>query len=125
LIAYDNDFAINLYSSYGDFSIGYLLSNAWSDAVQTQLNSSLAGKDRALMNDCLTGVWTKDIVPTDSQSQPFAISPGDLDEVITTALIIDDITGRPPAASAFDRISSFRTGVLDGLGECTKRLTAD
>ena len=125
LIAYDNDFAISLYSSYGDFSIGYLLSNAWSDAVQTQLDSTLAGEDRELMNDCLTGVWTKDIVPIDSQSQPFAISPGDLDEVITTALIIDDITGRPPAASAFDKISSFRTGVLDGLGECTKRLTAD
>ena len=125
LIAYDNDFAINLYSNYGDFSIGYLFSNAWGDAVQTQLNSTLTGKDRALMNDCLTGVWTKDIVPIGSQSQPFAISPGDLDEVITTALIIDDITGRPPAASAFDRINTFRNGVLDGLGECTKRLAVD
>jgi len=123
-IAYDNDFAFNLYSNYGDFSIGYLLSNAWSDAVQTQLNSKLSGKNRALMNDCLTGVWTKDIIPNGTQSQAFAISPGDLDEVITTALIIDDVTGRPAVASAFDKISSFRTGVLDGMSECSKRLAA-
>ncbi len=122
-IAYDDGFTRALYAKYGDFSVGYVLSNAWSEAVQTQLKSSLTGKSRVLLNDCLTGVWTKDIIPNGSTSQQFSISPGDLDEAVSTALVLDDASQTAALASAFDKIDSFRAGVLGGLSECNSRIT--
>jgi predicted metalloprotease len=122
-IAYDDGFTQALYNKYGDFSVGYVLSNAWSEAVQTQLKSSLTGKSRVLLNDCLTGVWTKDIVPNGSADQQFSISPGDLDEAVSTALILDDASQSGAIVSAFDKIDNFRAGVLGGLSECNKRIT--
>ena len=122
-ISYDDGFTQALYSKYGDFSVGYVLSNAWSEAVQTQLKSGLEGKSRVLLNDCLTGVWTKDLIPSGSTSQQFSISPGDLDEAVSTALVLDGASQTKPLASAFDKIDSFRAGVLGGLSECNKRIT--
>ncbi len=122
-IAYDSGFTQSLYTKYGDFSVGYVLSNAWSEAAQTQLKSSLTGKARALINDCLTGTWTKDIVPNDSNAQQFTISPGDLDEAVSTALILDDVSQSGTSVSAFEKIDNFRAGVLGGIVECNKRIT--
>lgn len=122
-IAYDEGFSRSLYTKYGDFSVGYVLSNAWSEAVQTQLKSNLKDKARVLLNDCLTGVWTKDIIPTGSTAQQFTISPGDLDEAVSTALILDDASQSGALVSAFDKIDNFRAGVLGGLPECNKRIT--
>lgn len=122
-IGYDSGFTEALYTKYGDFSVGYVLSNAWSEAVQTQLKSSLSGKQRVLLNDCLTGVWTKDIIPNGASTQAFSISPGDLDEAVSTALILDDASQTGALVSAFDKIDNFRAGVLNGLSECNSRIT--
>jgi predicted metalloprotease len=122
-ISYDDGFTRAMYDKYGDFSVGYVLSNAWSEGVQTQLESNLTGKARALLNDCLTGVWTKDIVPNGSNTQQFSISPGDLDEAVSTALVLDDVGQTGVLATAFEKIDNFRAGVLGGLSECNNRIT--
>jgi predicted metalloprotease len=123
-VLYDEGFTRALYRIYGDFSVGYVISNAWSEAAQTELGSSLDGEKRVLINECLTGAWTKDIIPTGSDAQAFSISPGDLDEAVETALVLgteglaDDNMG-----SAFEKIEFFRAGVLGGVGECNNRIT--
>ena len=125
-VVYDEDYAQALYNKFGDFSVGYILSNAWSDGVQTQLGSGLTGEPRALINECLTGAWTKDIVPplSGALGDQAYISPGDLDEAVETALLTGDqsISGNV-MGSAFEKIDNFRAGVLGGIQECNKRIT--
>ncbi len=126
-ILYDDGFARALYRTYGDFAVGYILSNAWSDAAQTTLGSNLSEEQRILINECLTGAWTKDIIPDPSlgpDEQPFVISPGDLDEAVETALILGtEEIGANMMGSAFEKIEFFRAGVLGGVPECNRRIT--
>jgi hypothetical protein len=123
--------ALELYRSLGDFAVGYVLGNAWSEAVQTALGSDLDGEPRALLNDCLTGGWVKTVTPIDFVlPQPrlatrisVRISAGDLDEAIQTVLrlgdagIDDDVIG-----NAFEKIDAFRTGVIEGTDSCLAQL---
>ena len=123
--------ALELYRTLGDFAVGYVLGTAWSEAVQTALDSDLDGEPRALLNDCLTGGWVKTVTPIDfALPQPrlatrvaVRISPGDLDEAIQTVLrlgdagVDDDVIG-----NAFEKIDAFRTGVIDGTDACLAQL---
>jgi predicted metalloprotease len=119
-VMFDAGFATGLYDGIGDFAIGYLVGNAYSDAVQSALGSTFTGAKRSLFNDCLTGVWTRALFPDSGQPDTVgSISPGDLDEAVRAALAIGD----PDADTdrngiAFDKIVAFRTGVLSGLDEC-------
>ena len=125
-ILVDEDYVRTLYNKVGDFAVGYILSNAWSDGVQTQIDSGLTGEPRILANDCLTGFWTHSLVPTETTpaDQPLVVSPGDLDEAVSTALLIGDSSfGTDAMGSAFEKIDAFRAGVLGGLTECNKRIT--
>ncbi|MCU1395509.1 MAG: hypothetical protein JWM34_3937 [Ilumatobacteraceae bacterium] len=124
-IFYDKQYAETLYNKYGDFAVAYLLSDAWSDIVQTQLGSSLTGQTRSLIDDCLTGTWTKNIIPTNAAGETgFFISPGDLTEAVETALIVGGSSdGSGTMAGAFERIDNFRSGVIGGISECNKRIT--
>ncbi|MGI9030667.1 MAG: hypothetical protein ACR2HP_11895, partial [Ilumatobacteraceae bacterium] len=124
-IIFDESFGLELYTRFGDFAVGYILGAAWSEAVQLALESPLTGEPRALVSDCLTGAWVADIIPVDGVLPPRGvyISPGDLDEAIRTVLVIgdaglvDDVVG-----SGFEKIASFRQGVLDGIPACLARL---
>jgi predicted metalloprotease len=123
--------ALELYRSLGDFAVGYVLGTAWSEAVQTALDSDLDGEDRALVNDCLTGGWVKTVTPVDFVlPQPrlasrvgVRISPGDLDEAIQTVLRLGDASADDDViGSAFEKIDAFRTGVIDGTDTCLAQL---
>jgi len=125
-VFFDESFGVDVYNRFGDFAVGYLLGMGWSEAVQQALGSPLQGEARALLSDCLTGAWVRDIVPGSTSNGPerdVAISPGDLDEAIQTALVVgdpgsaDDVVG-----SGFEKIASFRQGVLEGLPACIDRL---
>jgi predicted metalloprotease len=123
----DDGYARALYETYGDFAVGYVLSDAWSDAVQTNLESVLVGEQRDLINDCFTGVWTNDIIPPADgvlDDTKLYISPGDLDEAVETALLSDAGMGNGEVGSAFDKIDYFRAGVIGGLDECVNRISA-
>src|SRR6056297_624090 len=115
-----------LYDEFGDFTVGYLLGSAWSEAVQDAVGTGASGEERALLNDCLTGAWVNTVVPVDFQlpqprleTREVRVSPGDLDEAIQTLLIVADIGSDDNViGDAFEKIDAFRTGVLGGLDVC-------
>jgi predicted metalloprotease len=124
-VFFNEPFARDLYDRYGDFVVGYILGGAWAEAAQQALQSQLAGEDRALLSDCLTGAWASTLIPGASSDpdRNARIEAGDLDEAIRSALVVgdqastDDVRG-----SGFEKIASFREGVLDGIVACTARL---
>ncbi|MGB8861330.1 MAG: neutral zinc metallopeptidase [Ilumatobacteraceae bacterium] len=122
-IYWDQDFALELSQDplTGDMSVGYLLSNAYSDAIQTALRSQKTGETRALFDDCLTGAWVAFIVPPipEDRTNTLQLSAGDLDEAVITAIALSDAsTDTNVRGSAFEKIDAFRTGVLGGLNVC-------
>ncbi len=110
----------------GDMSVGYLFSNAYSESVQFALASARTGETRALFDDCLTGAWVAYIVPTEGGQLPndgrvdtLQLSAGDLDEAVVTALARSDLASDTNVlGSAFEKIDSFRKGVLGGINAC-------
>jgi len=127
----DQQFAEEKLSSdlEGDMSIGYLISQAYSEIVQDLMGSKLKGEPRALLDDCLTGSWIHDDLPVSSSStsagdHEVILTAGDLDEAIVTAIKRSDPTSDTNVeGSAFEKIDAFRTGVLGGLAACQGRLS--
>ena len=125
LVVVDRGTAAQYYDGIpGDFAVGYLMGLGFAEAAQQALGSELTGTERALLNDCLVGTWARDILPFNqdpivvpSEATPrVALSPGDLDEAIRTALDLGSSyfgLGRP-----FDKVDSFRQGVLEGADSC-------
>jgi predicted metalloprotease len=103
---------------FGDFSLGFVLAEAWAEAAQTAVQSSFTGEQRVLYNDCFVGVWAASLPLMSSDQRP-AISPGDLDEAVATALLLaDDNADDNINGDAFAKIDAFRTGVLGGISGC-------
>ncbi len=123
-IYWDQDVMLELSTNTltGDMSVGYLFSNAYSEAVQTALASPRTGEPRALFDDCLTGAWVAYIVPPidfNTREDTLSLSAGDLDEAIVTAIARSDLaTDTNILGSAFEKIDAFRKGVLGGLNVC-------
>jgi predicted metalloprotease len=122
----DEDWAANTIADplLGDMSIGYLISQGYSENVQGLLGSTLTDEPRALLDDCLSGVWIRDDLPPVPDDRPLFLSAGDLDEAVVTAIVRGD-----PASdtningSAFEKIDAFRSGVLGGMQACQDRIT--
>lgn len=132
-VAYDEPSVLELYREFGDFTLGYFYGIAWAEIAQARLESELVGEERALLNDCYTGAWVRDITPdangrtargqdTDGdgfQDTGISSSPGDLDEAIRMAILEGDnganvdIVGTP-----FEKIAALRVGALGGLAAC-------
>ena len=125
-VFFDEPLARDLYDRFGDFVVGYMLGGAWSEAAQQALGSPLAGEERNLLSDCLTGSWVADIIPDETGTtarEAAVIEPGDLDEAIQTALVIgDESSSDDVLGSGFEKIASFREGVLGGIDVCNARL---
>jgi predicted metalloprotease len=111
---------------FGDMSVGYLIGESYSEAIQRALGSTLTGKKRVLLNDCFTGAWVADDIPPlpaprDEDPTAISLSAGDLDEAIITALSRSDNTSDENVrGTAFEKIDSFRKGVLGGIDACQK-----
>jgi predicted metalloprotease len=116
-IYYDKDFLSGPVYQIGDFAVGLLLANAWSDAVQTQLGVPTSGKDASLQGDCMTGSWAGDIVPKQGSQQKFTLSAGDLDEGLS-ALLRYGTKAPEQTGTVFERAASLRKGLLQGLPAC-------
>jgi predicted metalloprotease len=131
-VYFDEPFAEQLYDDpiegNADFAVGYMLATGWAEEAQVLLGSPLTGEARALANDCLVGAWTADMLPgrelrPEEGDSRGLISPGDLDEAVLAAITLgdpglhDDRIG-----SAFEKIDSFREGVLGGIPVCTDRI---
>ena len=133
-VMYDDDLGRELYNRVGDFSIGYLVSDGWSEAIQNALGSKLGGEKRALLDDCLTGAFVRSTLPTTTDpnvptttEDPNALpgvsaSPGDLDEAVKTAILVgDESSDANIVGSPFEKIDAFRVGVLSDLSGCQSR----
>ncbi len=134
VVVYDEPEVLDLYTEFGDFTLGYVYGVAAAELVQHDLGSDLTGEARALLNDCYTGAWVRDITPTDDGATPrnqrdddgdgvadstVATSPGDLDEAIRMTILLGDIgVNVDQIGTAFEKIDAFRTGVLGGLTAC-------
>jgi predicted metalloprotease len=132
VLFFDEPEVLSLYREFGDFSLGYFYGIGWGEFAQQTIGSPLSGEDRALLSDCFTGAWVRDITPDRFGNTPrqgdrdgdgvvdtVTSSPGDLDEAIQMAILVGD----PGAAvdivgSPFEKIEAFRIGVLGGLEAC-------
>jgi predicted metalloprotease len=132
-VYFDEPFAEQLYNDpiegRADFAVGYLIATGWAEEAQILLGSGLTGEPRALANDCLVGAWSADMLPgrplrpEDGESRAGQASPGDLDEAVLAAITIGDPGSNDDRiGSAFEKIDSFREGVLGGIPACIERI---
>lgn len=137
-LLFDEPAVIDLYNDFGDFTLGYFYGTGWAEYVQRYLDSPLTGEARALVNDCFTGAWVRDITPDqfgrtprgtideDGDGVPDSAvqsSPGDLDEAIQMAILVGDAGANVNVVgSPFEKIAAFRAGVLGGLDACDAML---
>ena len=105
-----------LYQRIGDNAVGMLLGGLFAQAVQQRRGQSATGRAGQLEVDCLAGSWTNDLL-TGSSDVDIQLSPGDLDEAVA-ALVVFNRANESGGVSGFDRIASYRTGVLQGLPGC-------
>jgi predicted metalloprotease len=116
-IAFDNtNLGPSLYEHAGDYAVGMLLGDLYARAVQHRRGVNATDRAGQLTIDCLAGAWTNDLL-TRTGSTDTRLSPGDLDEAVSALLAFGRSTeGEGP--SGFDRIASYRDGVLQGLSAC-------
>jgi predicted metalloprotease len=132
-VFFDEPFAERLYNDpiegRADFAVAYMIATGWAEQAQILLDSGLTGEARALANDCLVGAWSADMLPGrelrpeegDSRGQA---SPGDLDEAVLAAITVGDPGfGDDRVGSAFEKIDSFRSGVLGGIPACVEQIS--
>lgn len=125
VVAYQEPDVLELYRQIGDFSLGYLYGVSWAEVAQRTLGTGLSGERRALLNDCFVGAWTRDItlgLRYTEREGTALISAGDLDEAIQMAILTGDEGANVDVnGSPFEKIESFRVGVLGGYDACTAR----
>ena len=120
-IAYDTDALGGTVYDIGDFAVSVLVGNAWSDAMQSRLGVTETGRDRSLDGDCLTGAWTRSTLPgpDGDPDKNLTLSAGDLDEGVIAFLRFGaGEGGGVQVGTVFDRVSSFRRGILQGVTAC-------
>ena len=105
-----------LYAQIGDNAVGILLANLFARAVLDRLHRPTTGKPAQLESDCLSGAWTNSLLERGPQAQ-LRLSPGDLDEAVTTLLVLGR-AGDNNGASSFERIDAYRKAVIGGISAC-------
>lgn len=104
-----------LYQRIGDNAVGMLLGGLFAQAAQQRRGQSTTGTAGQLEVDCLAGTWTNDLLTGSSSN--IELSPGDLDEAVAALLVFNRAAGSGQV-SGFERIASYRKGVLLGLPGC-------
>jgi predicted metalloprotease len=116
-VAFDNQrLGPLLYRNIGDNAVGVLIGELFARGVQDRRGRATDDRAGQLAVDCLNGTWANDLLTRDERA-PIRLSPGDLDEAVA-ALLAFGRSGGDTDATAFDRIASYRQGVLKGLSGC-------
>lgn len=119
-VAWDNETLFpELYQRIGDFAIGMVLAHEWATGIQARAGLPTEGLSAELQADCLSGVWTADMVPSDNP-MGLVLSAGDLDEAVAGFLAFgdDSSAGTPAGGTAFQRFNAFQDGFLNGAAQC-------
>jgi predicted metalloprotease len=117
-VAFDNEqLGPRLYQQLGDNAVGMLIGDLFARAVQDRRGASTTDRAGQLAVDCLAGSWTNSLLVR-QPGQGITLSPGDLDEAVA-ALLAFGRAGDASGTSAFNRIASYRNGVLEGLKACS------
>jgi predicted metalloprotease len=99
--------------------------------MQSRLGITGESKEVGLQADCFTGAWVGS-VPVDQQGTvqargqtgsreaAFALSPGDLDEVVQSFLVFGDPAEAKEAVrgTSFERMEAFRLGFFQDEQSC-------
>ena len=116
-VAFDNGrLGPQLYENIGDNALGMLLGDLFARAAQDRRGRSTTDRAGQLAVDCLAGSWTNNQLQR-KPDEGLTLSPGDLDEAVA-ALLVFGRAGDKSGTSAFERIASYRSGVLQGLSAC-------
>ena len=123
--------ARELYDSFGDFAVGYIIGAAWAEGVQHALGWQHTGEAKSTLADCMVGAWVQGALPPPDNhvgatttspihgTRSMAISAGDLDEAVLTSIIVGDRGLQDnERGSAFEKIAYLRLGVLEGMPRC-------
>lgn len=106
-----------IHTSIGDYATATLIASRYALAALADLQKPTEGTDTQHGTVCLAGSFTGKLLgETDTY-----LSPGDLDEAIQVLLTYDyaarDMAGKG-TATGFERVRSFRKGVLEGDKAC-------
>ncbi|MEV4351126.1 neutral zinc metallopeptidase [Actinoplanes sp. NPDC049596] len=111
------DLGPQLHDRIGDYAVGMLLGDLFARAAQDRRGVETRDKAGQLTVDCLAGSWTNDILTRRQTTDSLRLSPGDLDEAVS-ALLAFGRASEGGGPTAFERIASYRSGVLQGLSAC-------
>jgi len=102
----------------GDYAVGTLIGTQYGLAVMTRLGVEADDtKQQNLTADCLAGAWAASVFSRDRETSSLQLSPGDLDESVK-ALLNFGGSSDSDYGTGFERVSAFRTGVMEGPTEC-------
>jgi predicted metalloprotease len=109
-----------LHDEVGDFAGATVVAGRYGIALLDATGAAPVGNPAGAAATCLTGAYTGRLLDA---ADGFQLSPGDLDEAVQVLLLADwvarDAAGASdPADHGFERISRFRTGLLDGPAAC-------
>ena len=119
----------NLHATIGDLSVGTEYALRYGAALQEANGDAIAGVGPALQRACLAGSFLNDARlngievevpsindPTELELTTLTLSPGDLDEAITTLTSSDELLSNPGVV--FEMVAALRVGTLDGIDAC-------
>ncbi len=103
----------------GDFAVSTLIGTQYGLAVMTRLGVETDDARTAnLAADCLAGAWASSVFSEDrAETASLVLSPGDLDEAVKVLLAFGE-GSETDTGTGFDRVASFRNGVLNGPTAC-------
>ena len=101
-----------LYGATGDFGVSFGLVLGWAALAQQRLGlpTYAASKAGALQAECFAGSWAG-VLNAQTVGET-SLSPGDLDEALTTLVRL------PGAGGAFERVKAVRNGFFNGFAAC-------
>lgn len=123
LVVYDDvGFMPHFYENFGPFSVALVLAHEWGHAIQDR--AGVFGRaptvHTELQADCFAGAWTADVA---ADPGDVGYAAGDLESALAALIALRDAPGSSPAernahGSAFDRISAFQDGFVQGSRRC-------
>jgi hypothetical protein len=115
-VGYDEELAQQVVEEIGDFGLATLLSFQWGVAAQLQAGLTDETDETFQQRACFTGSWAGSILF--GRTDNFALSPGDLDEVVQTFLAFGEPSADDGVGDAFVLAKALRDGVFNGEETC-------